>query len=169
MPIDLLEETKKPVDLLAGRDEQDDVVSLRQGQPESMWDKVTSFLGNPEKEKARATNALVFSEMLKISPSVAYEYHDEIAQQLREKTNTEKIFTEKQGMGAAVSSGIDTSILGMLRKQKVPKPFESVDQMERWVNGFVTMGLDLPFFIAGFKLGGGRFFCPSCRNKTSLD
>jgi len=154
MPTDLL--ARQPIDLLAGAEDRS-VVSLRRGRPDTMWESFQSHFGaDAEMEKAKAANALTYSEMLNITPSTAYKYHDEISQQVKDKLSTEKIITEKKGLGEAVSSGIDTSILGMMRKQKVPDIFESVDQLERWAHGFAAMGLDLPFFMAGYALGGGQ-------------
>lgn len=153
MPVNLLA-TRKPVNLLAGQ-QRDTTLSFRQGKPESTLGSIFSFLENGEGEKAKAANALTYSEMLNINPSVAYEYHDEISNQLREKTEGERIYTEKKGLGTAVKEGIDTSVLGMLANQKVPQPFESVDQLERWVNGLTTMAVDLPVFLGGMVAGGG--------------
>lgn len=131
-------------------------LSWRQGKPTSRWDDFVNFFGeNAEKEKAKAANALSYSEMLNISPSVAYEYHDEISSQVQEKLSTEKIITEKKGITGAAQAGIDNSILGLMSRQQVPKPFESASQVERWINGFTTMAYDLPFFLTGMALGGG--------------
>lgn len=130
------------------------VISQRE---HTTWDSFKSFLKpeETEKEKAKASNALVYSEMLSISPSTAYEYHDEISAQVREKLSSEKIVTGTKGLGESISSGYYSSIVGMMGKQQVPEPFESMDQLERWAHGLSAMAPDLPFFIAGMALGGG--------------
>lgn len=165
MPVDLLENNAPlntgkaaPVDPLSGMGDAG-VTSFRQGKPESplteTWNNFVSFWGpNAEKEKAKASNALVYSELLGISPSHAYKYHDEISSQIKDKLSTEKIATEAKGIAGAFTSGVDTSIFGMMANQAVPKPFESVSQLERWVHGFTSMGLDLPIFLAGAKIAG---------------
>lgn len=131
-----------------------------QGKPsstlDSIWDAMKSIAGvNVEQEKAKAANALTYSAMLGISPSTAYQYHDEISEQVREKLSNEKIYTHKKGYMTSLQSGWQSSIFGMMANEKVPKGFESVDQLERWMHGMTTMALDLPVFLGGFVIGGG--------------
>ena len=154
MPIDLLAE--QPKDLLADTPVIDrSVISWRQEEP-TVWDRIREIFPNDfAAQSQKATNALTYSEMLGIRPSVAYEYHDDISQQIQDKLDTEKILTERKGIKGAISSGWDTSLLGMMLNQQVPPPFESVDYMERWLQGMIAMGTDIPFFIAGYGIGGG--------------
>lgn len=51
---------------------------LRTAPDPSFWDAVKSFFSDPEKESAKAVQALVDSEALGVRPSVAYEYQDMI-------------------------------------------------------------------------------------------
>ncbi|MFA5158612.1 MAG: hypothetical protein WC451_05520, partial [Patescibacteria group bacterium] len=53
-------------------------LSFKQGSDPSLIDKVWGFFQDPEKEKAKAVQALVDSEALDISPSDAYRYRDQI-------------------------------------------------------------------------------------------
>lgn len=131
--------------------------SWRYGKPSTTWGDFNTFFGKDvETEKIKAINALTYSQMLNISPSTAYKYHDNIYGQVQDRLNTEKSITENTGgLGEAFRSGIDTSIVGMMSRQKVPKPFESSSQVERWVQGFTTMAADLPFFLTGMVMGGG--------------
>ncbi|MFH2076301.1 MAG: hypothetical protein ABIJ57_13310, partial [Pseudomonadota bacterium] len=161
MPVDLLANiepttTRTPVDLLAGvPEEESNVLSWRKPQPVSVWERVKAiFPEDSAAEAAKAKNALAYSEMLGISPGQAYEFHDEISRQFRDKTAGEKIVTEKKGTGGAVQAGWESSLAGMMFNEKVPKPFESVSQAETWMQGMVAMGIDLPFFMAGYGLGG---------------
>jgi hypothetical protein len=131
--------------------------SWRQAPTPTLWEKIKEvFPDDSATQSAKASNALTYSQMLNIAPSVAYEYHDEISKQVQSKLSTEKIITERKGIGGAVSSGIDTSLVGMMARQKVPEPFESIDQIERWIQGMIAMGMDLPFFMAGYAIGGGN-------------
>lgn len=133
-----------------------ETISWRQGKKETVWDKIQSLWPEDSAaQSAKATNALVYSEMLNISPSKAYDYHDEISQQVRDKLAHEKIVTERRGVKGTVSSAIDTSLLGMMRKRQVPEPFESVSGTERLMHGLITIGLDTPFYMAGYAIGGG--------------
>ena len=152
MPLDLL--AKEPIDLLAAPPEKKTFISQ---DTRTFGDAINSFFssGDAAKEKAKAANALTYSEMLGVAPSTAYQYHDEISEQVKTKLANEKIVTEKKGMKEAVSSGFDTSIVGMMGNQRVPEGFESVDQFERWTHGLVAMGLDLPIFLGGMTLAGG--------------
>lgn len=156
MPVDLLADIEEPKDLLAGIDEREFLPKLEQGEPESMWDRFAGFFGkDAEKEKAKASNALVYSEMFGIAPSMAYEYHDAISEQVQTKLSSERIVTQKHGLSGAASTGAESSIIGMMRTQQVPKPFESVSQLETWVHGLTALGLDIPFMAAGALIGGG--------------
>ncbi len=119
------------------------------------WDKARNFLGYDETEKAKAANSLVYSEMFGIKPSVAYQYHDEISQQVQDKTASEKIVTKNRGAKESFKSGAESSIFGMMANQEVPAPFESVSQLDKWIHGFTQMSADIPFFLTGYILGGG--------------
>ncbi|MDD2657191.1 MAG: hypothetical protein PHD04_00835 [Candidatus Pacebacteria bacterium] len=166
MPVDLFasQEQVAPVpsmpegrDLLADVPEPDNkVLSWRQAPAPTMWEKMGNwFSGDAKAQSQKATNALVYSEMFGISPDTAYTYHDEISRQVQDKLSSEKVTTGAQGIGRAFSSGLESSLFGMMAKQKVPAPFESVNQWERWIQGMTAMGLDLPFFMAGYGIGGG--------------
>jgi hypothetical protein len=74
MPVDLLSEQNEPRDLLANvqQPEDNNELSFRQGIEPDYIDKVFSFFRDPQKEKARATLALVDSEALGINPHTAY-------------------------------------------------------------------------------------------------
>jgi hypothetical protein len=136
---------------------RDKTLSWRQGQAPTMWEKFSDMFGDDaHAQSQKATNSLTYSQMFNISPSQAYDLHDEISAQVNDKLATEKIITEKQGMGNAITSGVDNSIVGMMARQKPSVPFESASQAERWVNGLVGMGVDLPFFMAGYAIGGAN-------------
>ena len=128
---------------------------LRQGKSETLWDNFSSVWGNktPE-ESAKATNSLLFSEMLNISPEKAYDLHDEISTQMRNKAPGEKIVTDIKGVKGSAKAGVESSIYGMIKNAKVPEPFESAKQLDIWVNGLIQMGIDLPVFLYGMVMGG---------------
>lgn len=75
MAIDLLSEPieGKPVDLLASEPEERGGLSFVQGRDSSLLNKVFDLFSNPEKERAKAVNALVDAEALNIRPFVAYD------------------------------------------------------------------------------------------------
>lgn len=165
MAVDLLAQApseptqKEPVDLLAGLSPEEDrgVLSFRKPEPRGLWETIKeAFPDDAASEKAKAQNAVVYSEMLGIRPAEAYEFHDEISEQFRNKTAGEKIATTKRGVSGALEAGFENSIAGLMYNQKVPQPFESVSQAERWIEGMVAMGLDLPVFVAGYAIGGGQ-------------
>ena len=136
---------------------RDKTLSWRQGQAPTMWEKFSDMFGDDaHAQSQKATNSLTYSQMFNISPSQAYDLHDEISAQVKDKLATEKIVTETKGIKGAASSGVDTSLFGMMARQKPAVPFESASQAERWVNGLVGMGVDLPFFMAGYAIGGGN-------------
>ena len=171
MPIDLLAGQERgspsPVvnpPVMEGRDlftvdlpiPENNVLSWRQAPTPTMWAKMSEwFPGDVKAQSEKATNSLVYSEMFNIRPDHAYEYHDEISRQVRDLLSTEKVVTEKKGIGGALSSGVESSLAGMMAKQKVPIPFESVNQLERWAQGMTAMFIDLPFFLTGYAIGGG--------------
>ena len=58
-------------------------LELRPAPPMSWWQRFKDiFREDPAKLRAKAQNALTYSEAFGISPSKAYEYHDEISEQL---------------------------------------------------------------------------------------
>lgn len=59
-------------------DRPDAALSWRQGADPSVLDRVTNLFSDPEKEKARAVNAIVDAEALSIRPDVAYRYKSAI-------------------------------------------------------------------------------------------
>lgn len=61
------------------------VPELRQGKPKSLWDGFTDLFHDPQKEAAKATEALVNSEALGVRPSTAYEFHDSVKKALEMK------------------------------------------------------------------------------------
>jgi hypothetical protein len=158
MPIDLLAgQQPEGRDLLAGLPDPDrNVLSFRKEPESSMWQKIGDwFPGDVKVQSAKAANALVYAEMFNIRPDMAYTYHDEISQQIQDKFANEKIVTGRQGIVGAFKSGRESSIAGLMANQKVSQPFESIDQLERWVQGMTGMIYDLPFFLTGYALGGG--------------
>ena len=75
---------KAPIDLTGVPDAEPYKIS--QDKPRTVWDTFVNVWGEktPE-ESAKAANSLVYSEMLGISPSKAYDLHDEIGDQMRSK------------------------------------------------------------------------------------
>lgn len=56
---------------------------LEQGADPTFWQRASRFLfEDPKKERAKAANALAISEAFGISPSDAYEFHDDIAREV---------------------------------------------------------------------------------------
>jgi len=82
--------------------------------PETFWDKMAGFIHeDPKKLKAKAQNALAFSESLDIAPSLAYEYHDDIS----ESIFGEKLTSPELVEGLAIlpiTAALATSPLGVL-------------------------------------------------------
>lgn len=70
----------RPEENLPPSSEQE--LSFRRGEPEQPSFFGTLFKEDKSKLRARASNAMAYSEMFNIPPSLAYEYHDEISDQL---------------------------------------------------------------------------------------
>ena len=73
----------------------------------SMIDRIFSLFENPEKEKARATQALVDSQALGISPSQAYRYRDQIDEGV--KINPEAA-AKRATLGERVKQSFDIGV-----------------------------------------------------------
>jgi hypothetical protein len=150
--------TPEPTTPLASHDSPTPDLSWRQGKPKGPIDKLKDFIGlsdNKPHDSAKAANALTYSEMLGVSPSIAYDNHDEISKRMREAAPGEKIDTRTRGgVGKAVKAGAKSSLVGMMANQKAPEPFESLNQFERWAEMGTQMALDLPAFLAGDVVGG---------------
>ena len=132
----------------------------RQGKPKGPIDKLKDFIGlsdNKEHDAAKAANALTYSEMLDVSPSFAYDNHDEISKRVKEAAPGEHIDTRTRGgVAAAAKAGAKSSLFGMMATKKAPEPFESLNQLERWAEMGSQMALDLPFFLGGEVIGGAE-------------
>lgn len=136
---------------------KDNALSWRQGKEPSFLERITdAFNGDIKTGSQKATNALTYSQMLNISPSQAWDMHDELNAQIKSRVQEEERAVKYTGMKGAIKSGIDTSLVGMMLRRKAPEPFESHGQAETWVQGILSMGLDLPFFAAGYLIGGGN-------------
>ena len=123
-------------------------VETRQAPKSTLWGSINNvFPENTGAEAAKAANSLVYSDMLNIAPSVAYEYHDEIDRQVQDKLGKNR---------GVLQSAFESSIIGMMVRQKVPEPFESASQAERWIQGTLAMLFDIPTFMAGYVIGGGN-------------
>ena len=133
-------------------------LSWRQGKPKTALDKVRDFIGlsdNKAHDSAKAANALTYSEMLNVSPSFAYDNHDEISKRVKEAAPGEKIDTRTHGgVGKAAVAGLKGSLAGMVVTGKAPEPFESLNQLERWAEMGTGMAADLPAFLTGEIISG---------------
>jgi hypothetical protein len=93
----------------------------------------------------RATDALVYSNMTGAPPSFTYENRDAI----------HKDFTERlEGYAAAGWKGLtQDSIIGEDLRGRLSGPFESDDEVSKFIEGFGQMIGDLPFYLVGGGLG----------------
>ena len=136
---------------------------------DTSFDSIAEATGeHPRAVAEKAVRAMNFSEMMGISPATAFQYHDQIHEQLqglitkedasvtswRKEEGGRELPTKKGKLGAA-KAGFDNSLIGMLKNQKAATPFESPAQLEKWIEGFTQMGLDLPAFLAGYAGAGG--------------
>jgi hypothetical protein len=137
------------------------------------WGEAMEALGAEEKKThERMANGLIYSEMLSVAPSILYEHEPEITPILRKPyTQAETTTTvlraphtekEKKAMetpeptfGESLEKGFHASIIGMMAREKVPEPFESTSQFNRWAYGMAEMVPDIIPFLAGMAIGGG--------------
>lgn len=133
MPIDLLEESgwREPIDLFDAVEKrkreienpvsgQPPVGEIRQGKEPSLMDKVFRLFENPEKEQAKAVQALVDADLFKIAPSDAYRYRDAIDEGI--KLNPQQVMASKrttamQRIEQALDIGGKQRELGLLGNQ----------------------------------------------------
>lgn len=133
MPIDLLEESgwREPVDLFDAIEKRKQemmnpengrppVGEIRQGKEPSLMDKVFRLFENPEKEQAKAVQALVDADLFKIAPSDAYRYRDAIDEGI--KLNPQQVMASKrttamQRIEQALDIGGKQRELGLLGNQ----------------------------------------------------
>ncbi len=86
-----------------------------QGKEPSLIEKTFSFFKDPEKEKSRATLALVDSEVLGISPSAAYRYRDMIDNGLKINQKAAMLQSTKlQRVGQSIDVGKKTNQKGLI-------------------------------------------------------
>ena len=133
-------------------------LSWRQGKPKGPIDKLKEFIGlsdNPEESAAKASNALTYSKMLDVSPSFAYDNLDDISKRVKEAAPGEQIDTRTRGgILPAMKAGRASSLAGMIGLGKVPEPFESLNEFERFAEMGTRMAYDLPFFLLGGEIAG---------------
>ncbi|MFA5706672.1 MAG: hypothetical protein WDA41_09995, partial [Candidatus Neomarinimicrobiota bacterium] len=137
MPRDLLAEQNEPRDLLAEPEDTNEL-SFRQGVEPDFIDKVFSFFRDPQKEKARATLALVDSEALGINPHTAYnakkaidKYYD--IDPTRKKAKEDKL----QRIKAFNDMGGEEEEWHTLFLRNVQKfPYHMMDAAGNWIRMF---------------------------------
>lgn len=95
---------------------------------------------NP-KESQDASDSLIYAHLTGASPSYTLQNHDAI----------HEAFTDRLGHYANdFAAGLTKdSIIGEWARGKVPQPFESDDEIGKFIEGFGKMAGDLPFYIAG--------------------
>ena len=140
MPRDLLAEQNEPRDLLADIQPPDDSneLSFRQGVEPDFIDKVFSFFRDPQKEKARATLALVDSEALGINPHTAYnakkaidKYYD--IDPTRKKAKEDKL-TRIRAFNDMGGEEEEWHTLFLRNAQKLP--YHMMDAAGNWIRMF---------------------------------
>lgn len=96
-------------------------------------------------EGQQATDALVYSHLTGAPPSYTYENHDAL----------HKDFSERLGEYAEAGwKGLTKdSIIGEYMRGQVSGPFESDDEVSKFIEGFGQMIGDLPAYLVGGGLG----------------
>lgn len=142
---------------------------ISQGQPKSKFstwmDGLTHLLNisdSPEESAARASNALVYSKMFKISPSIAYDYHDEISNHIIKnggdvpfKAPTKPKGTVSERVAKGVKEGAQESVIGLATtlatggKMDETNDLEDQDKFVHFSKMATTMLADLPLFVLG--------------------
>ena len=141
---------------------------VQKGEPTSsfgdMMSELSQSLGLTEDahaNSARAANALAYSKNFGISPSIAYDYQDEISEHVRNNGGDVPFRAPKHAKGpvlervvSGLSKGATSSNIGMVITQHVGESPEKMDMVES-LSGLVGQMADLPIYIAGGVLGGG--------------
>jgi len=93
----------------------------------------------------RATDALVYSHMTGAPPSYTYENRDAF---------NEDFSTRLEGYASAGWKGLtQDSIIGEYLRGRTSGPFETDDEVSKFIEGFGTMIGDLPEYLVGGGLG----------------
>jgi hypothetical protein len=121
-------------------------------------------------EGQQATDALVYSHLTGAPPSYTYENRDAI----------HKDFSSRLGEYAEAGwQGLTKdSVIGLALRGQVSSPFESDDQIGKFIEGLGTMIADVPYYIAGGALGAfagpagagaGAFALPATLRQMLID
>ena len=99
-----------------------------------------------DKDQAqRATDALVYSHLTGSPASVTYDHRDQLQKDFGERL---------EGYAAAGWKGLTKdSIIGEYMHGKISGPFESDDEVSKFIEGFGQMIGDLPAYLAGGGIG----------------
>ena len=103
----------------------------------------------PDVDVNKVSQSLIYSRMFNVPPSDAYQYHDELQDQLNE-------MGVKGGPSIAddFKVGAESSIFGMLYRGKLPDTLQNPNMLDSFVEGLTTMVADLPVYLAGGAAGG---------------
>ena len=93
-------------------------------------------------DATKAFKAGVYSKMIGVEPSYAYQNADEIQRQLSAIDPGH----ENDSFAGAVETGLEDTPLGMLIRGKAPDPFESNNALLRFVHNTVSFATD-PFVV----------------------
>ena len=101
------------------------------------------------KESQTAAQSLVYSRMFNKAPADAYQYHDELQDQMKQIG---------VGSGPSIAQdikvGAEGSIFGLMKRNQLPETLQNPGMFDQFVTGLSTMIADLPFYIGGGIVGG---------------
>jgi len=137
-------------------DQYDSQEKISIGETPSLMNRFFDMFDDPAKEKAKASNSIVYSEMLGVKPSLAYDMHDQISEQVRNKVKDEEILLKRHGYMGAAWEGSKDSIAGMVLRQQQENGFTSAEFKEELVYGLSKMIADFPIYYLGGILGKAK-------------
>lgn len=172
MPKDLLEEAgwREPVDLFDILEKRKQEVEnpasgrppateISQGREPGFMDRVFRLFENPEKEQAKAVQALVDADLFKIAPSDAYRYRDAIDEGIKldpQRVAASSRTTAMQRVSQALEIGGKQRELGFLGNEFImsgdPKWLDLMRQVKMPEQEFIPEGRLESAFLSAAKM-----------------
>lgn len=96
----------------------------------------------------------VHSQMLGVTPGMAYEQRDTIDKTLRERGGNYDDGELDPTFANDIKAGLENSIFGLKSRKKLPDEIHNPGMIDGFVKGMATMVADLPFYAVGGVVGG---------------
>lgn len=98
-------------------------------------------------EGPKIAQSALYANMFNVPPSTAYQMHDELSEQMK-KLGAHSTLADDFNVGS------ESSIFGLMVRQKMPHELLNPDTVDKFVEGLTTMAYDLPWYLGGGAVGG---------------